>query len=79
MFYSQCPKCGLSNRWLTKEESEDKELVKKNKHKKVTKEELEAAAAVEDQVKEVHCLACKPNKSDKVVKAKAKKSKVVEE
>jgi len=73
MFYSTCPKCGLSYRWLTKEESEDKELVKKNKHKKVTKEELEAAALIEDKVQEVHCLACKPNKS---VKAKAKKKAV---
>lgn len=72
MFYSQCPKCGISHRWLDKEESKDLELIKKSKHKPVTKEELEAAAAVEDKVQEVHCLDCKPNKPSKTVKAKKK-------
>jgi hypothetical protein len=70
-FYSRCPKCGYARRFLTEEESKDKDLVAKNKKTPLTQEELIKAK----QVKDVHCLKCKPN----TTKAKKTKKKEDEE
>lgn len=81
MFYTTCKDCGFSRRWLTEEESKDKELVAASKRKKITAEELAEAALVEDTVIEGQCFECeeKSKAAKEAKKAKKKTKKVKEE
>jgi hypothetical protein len=69
MFYTRCRKCGLSRRWLTKEETKNTELVEENKIRPLTQEEIDSAENVVD----VFCSECEPKPK------KDKKSKATEE
>jgi len=76
MFYSKCRKCGFSRRWLTIEETKDKNIVEYNLSTPPTIEEVEAAEEEggEDKVIIGYCAACEPKKTKK----KSKKAEAVE-
>jgi hypothetical protein len=77
MFYTKCKKCSTVRRWLTLAETQDEELVDKNKTRPVTLEEFEAAQEADIgknpkvdilNVIDACCYNCEP-------KAKSKKKK----
>jgi len=65
MFYSKCTTCGATRRWLTLEETQDEDLVAKNKTTPLTLDEIGKVKIFID----VNCTKCpkKKKKSKKKV------------
>lgn len=79
MFYSHCKKCGKVRRWLTEEESLDKDVVADNLSTSLTLEEFDAAVMADTgknpkvdrmNVIEVSCAGCETKKVKKTKKEK---------